>query len=129
MNLDFSQIKGRKVIVGGVQGKIAVKLVGFEVKPDSNGNPNYQFKLKAVDYTNHIEPYNCGESYYKGVVSNIGLQLGFEVSKEMDEEAILTKATKEVFYIWKQNGYTNFYDREAWLAEQRAKLTEEAPDL
>ena len=128
MDLDFSSIKGKKVVVGGVQGKIAVKLVGFKVGPDSYGNPNYKFKLKAVDYTDYIEQYNCGESFYKGVVSNIGVQLGFEVGKEMDEEAILTKATQEVFYIWKQDGYTNFYDREAWLAEHQPK-NEEAPDL
>ena len=69
------------------------------------------------------------ESFYKTAVSNIGVQLGFQLSKEMDEEAILTKATQEVFFIWKQDGYTNFYDREAKLAEQNKVVTEEAPDL
>lgn len=128
MNLDFSTIENEKTIVGGVQGKIAVKLVGFEVKPDSNGNPNYQFKLKAVDYEDHIESYNCGRSFYKSAVSNIGAQLGFEPSEQRPDKEILTKATQEVFYMWKQDGYTNFYDREAWLAERQTK-TEEAPDL
>ena len=128
MNLDFSKIENKKTIVGGVQGKVAVKLVGFEVKPDTKGNPNYQFKLQAVEYEDYIESYNCGESFYRGVVSNIGTQLGFNLGAQVSDKEILTKATKEVFYIWKQDGYTNFYDREAWLAEHQPKI-EEAPDL
>ena len=125
MSLNFDAIKERKTIVGGLEGKLAVKLVGFDVKPDKNGNNNYQFKLALTDLDNKVINYNCGESFYTRAVSNIGTQLGFEKSSLVNDVEILKKASKETFYIWRENGYTNFYDRNEWIASQ----TEEAPDL
>ena len=122
MNLDFSGIKDKKTVVGGVDGKVAVKLVGFTTKLDSNGNPNYQFKLEAVEFDDYIISYNCGESFYKRAVSNIGAQLGFDLHKQKQDVEILTKATKEVFNIWIQDGYTNFYERETIKSEEAPEL-------
>ena len=45
---------------------------------------------------------------YKSIVSQIGIQLGFEEHIQHDDVLILTKATKEVFSIWINGTYTNF---------------------
>lgn len=125
MNLNFDVIQNKKTIVGGLEGKLAVKLVGFDVKSDKNGNPNYQFKFALTDYENKIISYNCGESFYQSALSNIATQLGFEAHALVSDKDILTKASKETFNIWKTDGYINFYDREEWIANQN----EEALDL
>ncbi len=121
--LNFNAIKEEKTIVGGLEGKLAVKLVGFDVKPDKNGNPNYQFKFGCVDFPEQVINYNCGRSFYKRAVSGIAVQLGFELHAQDSDPEILKKATKEQFYLWKtSDGYINFYDRDE-------NQTEEAPDL
>lgn len=125
MNLNFDAIKNKKTIVGGLEGKLEVKLVGFDVKLDKNGNNNYQFKLALTDFEDKTISYNCGDRFYSGVISNIATQLGFEKGTLENDETILTKATEEPFYIWKTDEYINFYDREEWIANQN----EEAPDL
>ena len=45
---------------------------------------------------------------YKSIVSQIGIQLGFEEHIQHSDVEVLTKATKEVFSIWINGTYTNF---------------------
>lgn len=128
--LNFDSIKGRKTIIGGAQGKLRVKLTGFTVGPDRNGAPNYKFEMELLDFPgSKPEKYNCGESFYSGVISNIAQQLGYEKGNQASDEEVLTKASKEEFYIWKENGYTNFYDREAYLQELAEQEREEAVQM
>lgn len=126
MNLNFDLIKDEKTIVGGLEGKLAVKLVAFDVKADKNGNPNYQFKFECVDFPGQTINYNCGRSFYKKAVSDIAVQLDFELHTQDSDIDVLTKASKEQFYLWKTpDNYINFYDRDEAISNQN----EEAPDL
>lgn len=128
--LNFNSIKGRKTIIGGAQGKLRVKLIGFNVGPDTNGNPNYKFEMELLDYPGSKPvKYNCGDSFYSGVISNIAQQLGFEKGHQEDDEVILTKASEEEFHIWIENGYTNFYDREKYLQEKAEQELEKAVQM
>ena len=106
---NFDAIKNEKTIVGGLQGEYKVKLVGFNTKPDSKGDTNYQLTFGLVDYP-EITRVVCTSMYskYKSIVSQIGVQLGFEEHAQHDDVLILTKATKEVFSIWINGTYTNF---------------------
>lgn len=113
--LNFEKIKNNSTIVGGVKGKTKVILTDFDVKADRNNNPNYQFKLSLVDYPGKTKQYNCGESFYPGVVSNIASQLGFEEGALVGDIDVLTKASTDPFYIWIIDGIVYFYDREEYL--------------
>ena len=106
---NFDAIKNEKTIVGGLQGEYKVKLVGFDTKADSKGNTNYQFTFGLVDYPD-ITRVVCTSMYskYKSIVSQIGVQLGFEEHAQHDDVEVLTKATKEEFSIWVNGTYTNF---------------------
>lgn len=106
---NFDAIKNERTIVGGLQGEYKVKLVGFNTKPDSKGDTNYQLTFGLVDYPD-ITRVVCTSMYskYKSIVSQIGVQLGFEEHAQHDDILILTKATEEVFSIWINGTYTNF---------------------
>lgn len=107
--LNFEAIKGKKTIIGGLDGEYKVKLTGFDVKPDSKGNPNYKFEFTLVEYPGQVRKVNTSlENMYKDIVSEIGLQFGYEPHVESDDEEVLTKASKEVFSIWINGQYTNF---------------------
>lgn len=126
--LNFEKIQNRKTVIGGVRGKVRVRLVGFDVKEDRNGNNNYQFKLELLDYEGMTKQYNCGESFYNGVISNIGAQLGFEAHTQQSDVEVLTQASTGEFNIWiDEDNIVYFYDREEYLA-QRA-VTEDAVEL
>ena len=97
---NFDAIKNEKTIVGGLQGEYKVKLVGFDTKADSKGNTNYQFTFGLVEYPGVTRKVNTSiQSMYKSIVSQIGIQLGFEEHIQHDDVLILTKATKEVFRL------------------------------
>lgn len=107
--LNFEAIKNEKTIVGGLQGEYKVKLVGFDTKADSKGNTNYQFTFGLVEYPGVTRKVNTSiQSMYKSIVSQIGIQLGFEEHIQQSDVEVLTKATKEVFSIWINGTYTNF---------------------
>lgn len=100
---NFDTIKGQKMIIGGLRGKIKVTLVGFDTAPDKNGNTNYKFRLQPVDYpTESPIVFNTSrEGGFLKALSCIGEQLGIEVGSHVDKVEVLKKAIKEPFYIWR----------------------------
>jgi len=128
---NFDKIKDEKTIVGGLaNGEYGAILTGFDVKPDKNGNSNYQFELTLVDYEGVTRKYNTSNySQYKSVVSNIGVQLGFESHLQDSDVAILTKATEKPFSIWINDSYTNFHDFVIAQKEKYAEIVEEEPEI
>lgn len=113
--LNFDKIKTERTIVGGLaNGEYKVLLTGFDVVPDSKGNPNYQMELTLVDYEGVTKKFNTSiYSMYKSAVSNIGTQLGFEAGAQNDDATILAKATEVPFSIWinrTDREYINFYE-------------------
>lgn len=113
--LNFDKIKSEKTIVGGLaNGEYKVLLTGFDVVPDSKGNPNYQMELSLVEFEGVTKKFNTSiYSMYKSAVSNIGTQLGFDVNVQVEDAVILAKATKTPFSIWinrTDREYINFYE-------------------
>ena len=113
--LNFDKIKSEKTIVGGLaNGEYKVLLTGFDVVPDSKGNPNYQMELSLVEFEGVTKKFNTSiYSMYKSAVSNIGTQLGFDVNVQIEDAVILAKATKTPFSIWinrTDREYINFYE-------------------
>lgn len=107
--LNFDAIKNETTIIGGLEGEYKVKLTGFDVKPDAKGDPNYKFEFTLVEYPEETRRVNTSlRSMYKGIVSDIGLQFGFEPHAKGIDVEVLTKASKEVFSIWINGKYTNF---------------------
>lgn len=107
--LNFESIKGRKTIIGGLEGEYKALLTGFDIKPDSKGNPNYKFEFSLVEYPGKIRKVNTSlENMYEDIVSDLGLQFGFEPHVEHTDEEVLVRASKEVFSIWINGQYTNF---------------------
>lgn len=113
--LNFDKIKSEKTIVGGLaNGEYKVLLTGFDVVPDSKGNPNYQMELSLVEFERVTKKFNTSiYSMYKSAVSNIGTQLGFDPNVQIEDAVILAKATKNPFSIWinrTDREYINFYE-------------------
>ena len=113
--LNFDKIKSEKTIAGGLaNGEYKVLLTGFDVVPDSKGNPNYQMELSLVEFEGVTKKFNTSiYSMYKSAVSNIGTQLGFDVNVQIEDAVILAKATKTPFSIWinrTDREYINFYE-------------------
>jgi hypothetical protein len=123
--LNLDAVASKKTIVGGIQGEQPVKLVGFTVGPDINGNPNYKFVLELLNYPGEVHRYNCGDAFYPRTISNIAQQLGYEAGKQPGDNVILKEATKKEFKIWIVEGTTYFYDRIKYLADKDAKANEE----
>lgn len=121
--LNFDAIRNEKTIVGGLQGEYRVKLVGFDTKTDSKGNTNYQFTFGLIGYPGVVRKVNTSiQSMYKSIVSQIGVQLGFEEHVQHDDVEILTASTKKEFSIWINGTYTNF--KEYITVEAEEAITE-----
>lgn len=128
---NFDKIKDEKTIVGGLaNGEYGAILTGFDVNPDRNGDANYQFELTLVDYEGVTRKYNTSKrSKYKEVVSDIGIQLGFESHLQDNDVAILTKATEKPFSIWINDSYINFHDFVTAQKEKYSEIVEEEPEI
>lgn len=116
MTLDFTSVKENKTVVGGIQGEQRVKLVGFETKTfEETGTTQHIITFDLLDYEGRTHEYRTlkNSSYYKRMISDISVQLGFKQGEDVSDETVLTKATKKEFKIWivRKDGkeYTNFH--------------------